>query len=104
MVRQDFACISSKAKNKELDLWAEKSFGAKGIDDDTEEEAETKVGTSATGEDDQGQASIFRHVREQRDDEKRATEKSVEEEGKMILVRKKIRKTGRKIMRRLHKH
>jgi hypothetical protein len=30
VVRQEFACISSKAKNKELDLLAEKSFGAKG--------------------------------------------------------------------------
>jgi hypothetical protein len=40
---QDFACINSKAKNKELVLVAEKSFGAKWIDDDTEEEAETEV-------------------------------------------------------------
>ena len=106
---------------------AEKSFGAKGVDDDTEEEAETEVGTSAelekpladntgntdrpsivegdvTGEDDQGQANIFRHVRDQRDDEKRAIEKADEEDGKMILVRKKIRKMGRKMMRMMHKH
>jgi hypothetical protein len=47
VVRQDLACISSKVKNKELVLVAEKPFGAKGIDDDTEEEAETEVGTSA---------------------------------------------------------
>jgi hypothetical protein len=47
MVRQDFACISVKAKNKELDLWAEKSFGEKGKDDETEEEAEAKVGPAA---------------------------------------------------------
>jgi hypothetical protein len=50
VVRQDFACINSKAKNKELDLLAGKSFGEKGIDDDTEEEAETEVGTSAEEE------------------------------------------------------
>ena len=84
-MRQDFALISSKAKKKELDLWAEKSFGVQGKDDDTEEEVEVKAGTSAeqeksladntdnaerlhivdgdaTGEDDQGQASIFKHV------------------------------------------
>jgi hypothetical protein len=29
VVRQDFALISSKAKNRELDLLAEKSFGVK---------------------------------------------------------------------------
>jgi hypothetical protein len=50
VVRQDFACISSKAKNKELVFVAEKSFGAKGIDDDTKEEAETEVGTSTEQE------------------------------------------------------
>ena len=47
MVRQDFACISLKAKNKELDPWAEKSFGIKSKDDETKEEAEAKV--NATG-------------------------------------------------------
>jgi hypothetical protein len=127
VVRQDFACKNSKAKNKELDLLAGKSFGEKGIDDDNEEEVETKVGTSAEeekpladntcntdrpsivegdvkGENDQGQANIFRHVRDQRDDEKRAIDKADEEDGKMILVRKKIRKIGRKMMRMMHKH
>jgi hypothetical protein len=39
MVREDSACISLKAKNKELDLLAEKFFGLKGKDDDIEEEA-----------------------------------------------------------------
>jgi hypothetical protein len=58
----------------------------------------------ATGEDDQGQASIFKHVRDQRVDEKRAIDKEDEEDGKMILVRKKIRKIGRKMMRMMHKH
>jgi hypothetical protein len=58
----------------------------------------------ATGKKDQGQANIFRHVREQRDDEKKATDKSGEDEGKMILVRKKIRKMGRKMIRMMHKH
>jgi hypothetical protein len=47
VVRQDFACISSKAKNKELVLVADNSFGAKRIDDDTEEDAETEVEASA---------------------------------------------------------
>ena len=92
MVTQDFACISLKAKNKELDLWAEKSFGEKGKDDETEEEAEAKVGTAAeqeksladktdnadrpdivegdaTGKAEQGQASSCRHVMDQRDDD-----------------------------------
>jgi hypothetical protein len=40
----------------------------------------------ATGEDDQGQASIFRHVRDQRDDEKRAIDRAEEEDVKMILT------------------
>jgi hypothetical protein len=75
---ENSAASSSKAKNKELDLWGEKSYGVKDKDDDAEE----KVGTSA--------------------DQKRPL--ADEEEVKMILVRKKIRKTGRKIMRRLHKH
>ena len=101
-----------KGQAQERDLLAEKSFGAKDMDDDTEEEAETKGGTSAeqgkpltdntnsaerpdivegdaTGEDDQGQASIFRHARDQGDDEKRAIDKADEEDVKMILVRKK---------------
>jgi hypothetical protein len=38
VVRQDFTHISSKAKNKELDPLAEKSFGVKGIDNVAEEE------------------------------------------------------------------
>ena len=69
---------------------AEKTFGVKGKDDDAEEETEAEVGTSAeqeksltdktdnaerldivegdvTKEDDQGQASIFRYTRDQRD-------------------------------------
>jgi hypothetical protein len=50
VVRQDFARISSTTKNKDMVLVAEKSFGAKGIDSDTEEEAETEVGTSAEQE------------------------------------------------------
>ena len=82
-----------------------KSFGVKGKDDDTEEEAEAGVGTSAeqeksladntdnaerldivegdaTGEDDQGQASIFRHVMDQRDDDKSAIDKADEKDVK----------------------
>jgi hypothetical protein len=47
VVRHDFAIISSKAENKELDLLGEKSYGVKDKDDDAEEEAKTKVGTSA---------------------------------------------------------
>ena len=43
-------------------------------------------------------------MRDQRDDEKRAIDKADEEDGKMILVRKKIRKMGRKMMRMMHKH
>jgi hypothetical protein len=82
VVRQDFVLISSKVKNKELDLWAEKSFGENDKDDDARETAETKGGTSAE------QKKSF----------------ADEEEVKMILVRKKIRKTGRKMMRMLHKH
>jgi hypothetical protein len=35
-------------------------------------------------------------VEEQRDDEKRATDKSGEDKGKMILETKKIKKMGRK--------
>jgi hypothetical protein len=80
--KQDLAPIGSKAKNKELDPWGEKSYGGKDKDDDAEEEAKTKVGTSA-------------------DQKKPLADK---EEVKMILVRKKIRKTRKKIMRRLHKH
>ena len=45
-MREDLAYISLKAKNKELDLLEEKSFGPKGKDDEAEEEAEAKVGTS----------------------------------------------------------
>jgi hypothetical protein len=48
MVRQDFACISLNAKNKELDLLAEKSFGKKSKDDETKEEAEAKVNATGT--------------------------------------------------------
>jgi hypothetical protein len=50
----------------------------------------------ATRKNDQGQTSIFRHMREQRDDKKKATDKPGEEEGKMILVRKKNRIWGRR--------
>jgi hypothetical protein len=46
----DCACISSETKNKELVLSAEKSSGAKGIDEDAEEEADTEVGTSVKQE------------------------------------------------------
>ena len=124
VVRQDFAHISSKAENKELDLLTEKPLGTKGEDDDAEEEAEAEVGTSAeqeksptdntdnaegldtvegnvTGKDDQGQASIFRHARDQRDKEKKAIDKTDEED--VMLMKQKIRKTGRKMMRMRHK-
>ena len=46
-MKEDFACISLKTKNKELNLLTEKSFGLKGKDDEAEEEAEAEVGTSA---------------------------------------------------------
>ena len=98
----------------------EKSLGTKGEDNDAEEEAEAEVGTSAeqeksptdntdnaegldivegdvTGKDDQGQASISRHARDQRDEEKKASDKTDEED--VMLMRQKIRKTGRKLMR-----
>jgi hypothetical protein len=85
-----------KAKNKELNLLAEKSFGLKGKDDEAEEEAEAEVGTSAeqeksladntdrpdiikgddTGEDDQGQTSILRHVMDQKYDDESAIDKA----------------------------
>jgi hypothetical protein len=139
VVRQDFNHLSPKAENKELDQVAKKSFGAKGKDDDTEEEAEAKVGTSAeqekcladntdnaerlgtvegdaTGEHDQGQVNIFRHYDHlmlyrhcggccRYDNvEKRAIDKSDEEDVKTMLIRKKIRKMGRKVMRMIHKH
>jgi hypothetical protein len=58
----------------------------------------------ATGEDDQGQASIVRHVMDQRNDDKSAIDKTDEKDVKMMLVRKKIRKMGRKMMRMMHKH
>jgi hypothetical protein len=79
VVRQDFACISSKVKNKKLDLMAEKSLGEKGtsaeqkksLPDNTDNaERPDIVEDDATGEDDQGQASIFRHTRDQGDDER----------------------------------
>ena len=82
-----------------------KSFGVKGKDDDTEEEAEAGVGTSAeqeksladntdnaerldivegdaTGEDDQGQANIFRQMMDQKDDDKSAIDKAGEKDVK----------------------
>jgi hypothetical protein len=103
LVREDLACISLKAKNK--DLLAEKSFGLKGKDDGTKEEAEAEAGTSAeqeksladktnnaerldlvegnaTGEDDQGQVSTFRQVMDQRDDKKNAIDKANEKDVK----------------------
>eukprot|EP00092_Neocalanus_flemingeri_P022654 GFUD01024574.1.p1 GENE.GFUD01024574.1~~GFUD01024574.1.p1 ORF type:complete len:2240 (+),score=854.36 GFUD01024574.1:478-6720(+) len=84
---------------------SDKSFGIKGKDDETEEEAEAGAGTTAdqeksladnadnaerldivegdaTGEDDQGQASIFRHVMDQRDDDKSAIDKANEKDVK----------------------
>jgi hypothetical protein len=82
IVRQDFVLISSKTKTKELDMWEEKSYGVKDKDDYTEDEAKTQVGTSA-------------------DQEKTLADK---EGVKMIIVKKKIGKTGRKMMRMLHKH
>jgi hypothetical protein len=35
--KQDLPHISSETKNKELDLWGEKSYGGKNKDDDAEE-------------------------------------------------------------------
>jgi hypothetical protein len=107
VVRQDFALISLKAKNKVLNLFAEKSFGARGKDDDTEEEAEAEVGTSAeqekspadntnntdmpdmvegdaTGDDDQGQDSICRQVMDQRDDDSSSMSDAPEETNKPV--------------------
>merc|ERR1712106_438264 len=55
---------------------SDKSFGIKGKDDETEEEAD------ATGEDNRGQASIFRHVMDQRDDDKSAIDKADEKDVK----------------------
>jgi hypothetical protein len=104
MVREYFAGISLKAKNKELNLLTEKSFGLKGKDDEAEEETEAKVGTSAeqeksptdntantdrpgtmkgdvTGEDDQGQISIFTHVMDQKYDDESAIDKADGKDG-----------------------
>jgi len=84
---------------------SDKSFGIKGKDDETEDEAEAGAGTAAeqdksladntdnaerldivegdaTGEDDQGQASIYRHVMDQRDDDKSAIDKADEKDVK----------------------
>jgi len=82
---------------------SEKSFGIKGKEDETDEEAEAGLGTSAdqkktladttetaerldivegeaTGKDNQGQASIYQHVMDQRDDDKSAIDKADEKD------------------------
>ena len=84
---------------------SDKSFGIKGKDDDTEEEAEAGAGTTAnqdksladnienakrldivegdtTGEDNRGLASIFKHAMDQRDDDKSAIDKADEKDVK----------------------
>merc|ERR1712106_1134150 len=84
---------------------SDKSFGIKGKENDNEEEAEAGVGTKAdqeksladytdkaerldivegdaTGKDNQGQASIFQHVMDQRDEDKSAIDKADDKEVK----------------------
>jgi hypothetical protein len=88
-----------------MDLLAEKVFGPQGKDDEAEEEAKAEVGTSAeqeespadnthnaegldivegdvTGEDEQVQASILRHVMDQEDNDKSTTDKTGEKDVK----------------------
>merc|ERR1719320_723869 len=90
-------------EDKSSQSTSEKSFGIKSNDDETEEEAEAGVGTSAdqnktladttetaerldivegeaTGKDNQGQASIYQHVMDHRDDDKSATDKADEKD------------------------
>jgi hypothetical protein len=54
MMRQDFACISLKTKNKELDLLAKKSLEIKSKDDETKEEAKAKVNAGIKTENQEG--------------------------------------------------
>jgi hypothetical protein len=75
-VRQDFPLTSSSAQRLGTRSWIYGQY------DDAEEEAESKGGTSTE------QKKSF----------------ADEDEAKTILVRKKSRKTGMKMMRMLHKH